>query len=48
MSEIQEAGRTDCLLPYLQDIVRRENWVKQVEWIESPCHIRFGDNEEES
>nr|FAA03676.1 MAG TPA: hypothetical protein [Siphovirus LN-2020-2] len=49
MPEKQETKeRIDYLLPYLQDLVRRESWVKQVEWIESPIHIRFGDDEEES
>jgi len=39
MTEIQETERIDCIMPYLQDLVRQEN---EVEWVESPFHIRFG------
>lgn len=45
MSEIQETGRIDYLLPYLQDLVRHESECKSVEWVESPFHIRFGEEE---
>lgn len=47
MSETQETARIDCLMPYLQDLVQHESDCERVEWVESPFHIRFG-NEEES
>lgn len=31
----------DDLLPYMQDLVHRLN-EREVEWVESPFHIRFG------
>lgn len=37
MAEIQETERTDYIMPYFQDLVQHE-----VEWVESPFHIRFG------
>ena len=38
MDEKQETEKQiDDLMPYLQDLVQRE-----VEWVESPFHIRFG------
>lgn len=46
MSEIQETERVDYIMSYLQDLVRHENECR-VEWVKSPLHIRFG-NEEES
>ena len=30
----------DDLLPYLQDLVQQRN-EREVEWVESPLHIRF-------
>ena len=42
MPEIQETERTDCIMPYLQDLVRHENERE----VESPLHIRFGREEE--
>lgn len=45
MDEKQETEeQIDGLLPYLQDLVRREN-ESEVEWVESPQHIRFGRQE---
>lgn len=42
MSEKQETeGNPDYLMPFLQDLVQRENECK-IEWVESPLHIRFG------
>ena len=42
MDEKQETKeRIDNLLPYLQDLVLDEN-KREVEWVESPMHIRFG------
>ena len=38
MSEVQETGRIDDLLPYLNEI--------EVEKVKSPMHIRFGEEEE--
>lgn len=45
MSDRQETARTDYIMPYLQDLVQHEN-KREVEWVESPLHIRFGDEEE--
>ena len=46
MTEIQETEeRTDCIMPYLQDLVQHEN-EREVEWVESPLHIRFGREED--
>lgn len=45
MAEIQETERIDCIMPYLQDLVRHEN-ERRVEWVESPFHIRFRREEE--
>lgn len=41
MSEIQETERIDYIMPYLQDLVEREN-KREVERAKSPLHIRFG------
>ena len=41
MDEKQETERTDCIMPYLQDLVQHEN-KRDVKWVESPLHIRFG------
>lgn len=41
MSDIQETERTDYIMLYLQDLVRQLN-EREVEWVESPLHIRFG------
>lgn len=41
MTDIQETERTDYIMPYLQDLVQHEN-EREVEWVESPLHIRFG------
>lgn len=46
MAEMQETERTDYIIPWLQDFVHHENQ-RDVEWVESPLRIRFG-NEEES
>lgn len=43
MAEIRETERIDCITPYLQDPVQQQN---EVEWVESPLHIRFGREEE--
>ena len=46
MSEKQETEKQiDYVMPYLQDLVQREN-ERRVEWVESPLHIRFGKEEE--
>lgn len=45
MSDIQETERTDYIMPYLQDLVQRRN-EREVEWVESPLHIRFGREDE--
>lgn len=45
MTEIQETGRIDCIMPYLQDLVQHES-KRDVEWVESPLRIRFGREEE--
>lgn len=45
MPEIQETERTDCVMPFLQDLVRHEN-ESGIEWVESPLCIRFGREEE--
>ena len=45
MSELQETERTDYIMPYLQDLVQHEN-KREVEWVESLLHIRFGRKEE--
>ena len=37
--------QNDSVLPYLQDLVQDEN-KREVEWVESPFHIRFGCEEE--
>ena len=31
----------DRLMPFLQDLVQHET-EREVEWVESPLHIRFG------
>ena len=41
MTETQETERIDYIMPYLQDLVQHEN-EREVEWVESPFHIRFG------
>jgi hypothetical protein len=42
MDEKQETEeQTDCLLPYLQDLVQKLNEI-EVEKVKSPFHIRFG------
>lgn len=42
MDEKQETEKQiDDLLPYLQDLVQQRN-EREVEWVESPLHIRFG------
>lgn len=41
MTEIQETERTDYIMPYLLDLVQHEG-KREVEWVESPLHIRFG------
>lgn len=43
MNDIQETERIDYLLPYLHDLVLDESEGK---WLESPLHIRFGEEEE--
>ena len=45
MEEKQETERIDAIMPYLQDLVQHEN-KREVEWVESPLHIRFGREEE--
>lgn len=45
MPEIQGTERIDYIMPYLQDLVLDET-KRQVEWVESPLHIRFGREEE--
>lgn len=46
MDEKQETEQqNDSLLPYLQDLVQHEN-KREVEWVESPLHIRFGREDE--
>lgn len=45
MEEIQETERIDCIMPYLQDLVQHETKT-EVEWVESPLHIRFGREDE--
>lgn len=44
MTEIQETERIDHIMPYLQDLVQHET-KREVEWVESPLHIRFGREE---
>ena len=44
MEEKQETERIVCIMPYLQDLVQREN-EREVEWVESPLHIRFGNED---
>lgn len=45
MSEKQETeAQADYLLPYMQDLVQHEI-NREVEWVESPMHIRFGSEE---
>ena len=39
------AERIDCIMPYLQDLVQHEN-EREVEWVESQLHIRFGREDE--
>ena len=42
MREKQETEeQIDLLMPFLQDLVQQQNECK-VEWVESPCRIRFG------
>lgn len=46
MDEKQETeGNYDCVMPYPQDLVRQQD-EREVEWVESPLHIRFGSVEE--
>lgn len=45
MEEKQETERTDYIMPYLQDLAQHES-KREVEWVESPLHIRFGKEEE--
>ena len=45
MEEKQETERIDYIMPYLQDLVRHES-KREVEWVESPLHIRFGREDE--
>lgn len=45
MVEKQETERIDYIMPYLQDLVPHEN-ERDIEWVESPLHIRFGKEEE--
>ena len=41
MGEKQETEeQIDRLMPFLQDLVQHEN-KREVEWVESPFHIRF-------
>lgn len=42
IDEIQETGRIDYIMPYLQDLVQHENKRE----VESPLHIPFGIEEE--
>lgn len=44
MEKKQETKRIDCIMPYLQDLVQNETECK-VEWVESPLHIRFGNED---
>lgn len=42
MEEKQETEeQIDHLMPFLQDLVQHEN-TREVGWVESPFHIRFG------
>lgn len=41
MSDVQKTERIDYIMPYLQDLVQHET-KSEVEWVESPLHIRFG------
>lgn len=42
MEEKQKTeGNCDCLVPFLQDLVRHDN-ERKIEWFESPLRIRFG------
>lgn len=42
MEEKQETEeQIDRLMPFLQDLVQHET-EREVEWVESPLHIRFG------
>ena len=42
MEEKQETEeRIDLFMPFLQDLVQHET-EREVEWVESPLHIRFG------
>ncbi len=46
MAEKQETEeQIDCIMPYLQDLVEHEN-DREVKWVESPLHIRFGREDE--
>ena len=45
MEEKQETERIDYIVPYLQDLVQHEN-KRDIEWVESPLHIRFRREEE--
>lgn len=45
MDEKQETGQLDCIMPFLQDLVHHET-EREVDWVESPLHIRFGSEEE--
>ena len=45
MSEIQETGQIDYLLPYLHDLVQHESERERVKWVESSLRVRFGEEE---
>lgn len=44
MEEKQETERINYVMPYLQDLVLHEN-ERRIEWVESPLHIRFGNED---
>lgn len=39
-----QTERIDYIMPYLQDLVQHEN-ERRIEWVESPLHIRFGNED---
>lgn len=43
MPETQDTERIDYLLPFLHDLALDES---EGEWVESPCRIRFEEEEE--
>lgn len=45
MTEVQETERIDYVMPQLQDLVQHGS-EREVEWVKSPLHIRFGREEE--